>query len=54
MVENLPRLFELRATADYAKLTDVTKLQAEKALSEAKEFVSWTRQWLIERQWTEK
>jgi uncharacterized protein (UPF0332 family) len=47
-------LFELRAAGDYAKLTAVSKAQADRALQEAKEFVAWAKQWLREREWVEK
>ncbi len=46
-------LFELRATGDYAKLTDVSKVQTDKALQDAKEFVAWAMEWLRERDWME-
>lgn len=43
--------FGLRATADYAKLAEVTVQQATKTIQNAEEFVSWTREWLAERTW---
>jgi len=43
--------FGLRATADYARLADVTVQQATKTIQSAEEFVSWAREWLDERKW---
>ncbi len=43
--------FGLRATGDYARLVNVTDQQATKTIQNAKEFVSWARQWLMEREW---
>jgi len=43
--------FGQRATADYAKLAEVTVQQAAKTIQNAEEFVAWAREWLAERQW---
>lgn len=43
--------FELRSMGDYAKLTKTTKLQAEKLIKDAQDFVLWAKQWLKEREW---
>lgn len=43
--------FDLRSMGDYAKLTKVNNIQAEKMIQDASEFVSWTKQWLKEREW---
>lgn len=43
--------FGLRATGDYAKLADVTLQQAAKTIQDAREFVSWAKEWLAEREW---
>lgn len=45
--------FDLRATGDYAKLADVTAQQATKTIQNAKEFVSWAKEWLAEQKWLE-
>lgn len=43
--------FGLRATADYAKLAEVTVQQATHTIQNAEEFVSWAKEWLVERKW---
>ena len=43
--------FGLRATADYAKLAEVTVRQAAKSIQDAEEFVSWARAWLAGGKW---
>lgn len=43
--------FDLRSMGDYAKLTKINNIQAERMLQNAKDFVSWTKQWLTEKDW---
>lgn len=43
--------YDLRSMGDYAKLTKINNDQAERMIQAAKDFVSWTKQWLMEKGW---
>jgi len=43
--------FNLRSWGDYDEQAIITEEQADKLLDNAKSFVSWAEQWLIEKGW---
>lgn len=46
--------FNLRSLGDYDEQAVITKEQADALLADAKNFVSWTEQWLTEKGWLKK
>ena len=43
--------FDLRSMGDYAKLTKISTIQAERMIHDARAFVAWAKQWLHEKGW---
>jgi uncharacterized protein (UPF0332 family) len=52
--KNLRNAFNLRSWGDYDEQAVITKEQAETLRNDARNFVSWAEQWLIERGWLKK
>ncbi len=52
--KNLRNAFNLRSWSDYDEQAVITKEQAETLLNDARNFVSWAKQWLIEKGWLKK
>lgn len=52
--KNLRNAFNLRSWGDYDEQAVITKEQAETLHNDARNFVSWAEQWLIEKGWLKK